>query len=118
MSQRRGGNSRRAAGALSVIWGVTLSAQGSVLFTRLQGRSPDDNERRAVHLLGIRHLLQGSLQLAAPDRFANLHTTIDAIHAATMIIDAITHPRRRRVAALSATTALVSAWNLRRSLRR
>lgn len=104
------GRSLRLLGAAEVVWGAALLGGGQGLFRRLQGRAPDDVERLALDALGGRHVAQGLLEVAVPHRFARLHTGVDAIHAASMVLVAVLQPHRRRAAAASGTLALLAGW--------
>lgn len=102
--------SLRMLGAAEVVWGGTVLGGGPGLFRRVQGRAPDDIERLALGALGGRHVAQGLVEVAVPDRFARLYAGVDAIHAASMLLVAVRQPERRRAAAVSAALALLAGW--------
>ena len=108
--------SLRPLGMAEVVWGAVLLGGGQGLFGRLQGRSPDETERIALGALGARHVAQGLLEVAVPDRLARLYTGVDAIHAASMLLIALLQPDRRRAATASGALAALAglrAWRCR-----
>ncbi|KRE63724.1 hypothetical protein [Nostocoides sp. Soil756] len=99
----------RAAGALGVAWGVALLARPEPLWRAVTGSGPDEIDVLAARALGVRQLVQGAAQAAAPTHLRGLFVTVDLLHAATMLPLAVRPGRRRRAAALSTAVALASA---------
>lgn len=99
----------RCVGLVSVAWGVTLLARGETLVSRLQGRGATPVERGAVVVLGSRHVLEGLLLVAVPEKVRPWWATVDAVHALSMAALAAVDPARRRPAAMSGTAAALLA---------
>jgi len=112
MNGRRSGGVRslRPLGAAEIVWGATLLVGRRQLFSRLEGRAPDEPERVALGTLAARHLVQGALEVIVPHRFARLYAATEAIHASTMLLVAVFQPERRRVAVISGALAAASGW--------
>jgi len=99
----------RTAGALGVAWGALLLERGETTWGRVAGRPPTSADLVGVRVLGLRHLVQGAAQVAAPQRLRRLFVAVDVVHALTMLALAGADERRRRPAVLSAVVALASA---------
>ncbi|MBT9257511.1 hypothetical protein KMZ32_17225 [Phycicoccus sp. MAQZ13P-2] len=99
----------RLAGAAGTAWGGVLLARGDDVWRRLEGRSPDPVEELAIRALGVRHLVQGAVQVLAPRATRRVAVGVDAVHAATMLGLALASPSRRTVATTTGAVALVGA---------
>ncbi|PKW27773.1 hypothetical protein [Phycicoccus duodecadis] len=98
-----------AAGALGVAWGVALLARPEPLWRAVTGSGPHETDVLAARALGVRHLVQGAAQVAAPTHLRAVYVTVDLLHAATMLPLALRPGRRRRAGALTTAVALASA---------
>jgi len=98
-----------------MVWGGTLLVAGSEIFRRLEGRLPDRTEQLGIGVLGARYLVQGGLETFAPHRLARLHTGIELVHAASMLLIAVRQPARRRIAVVSGSQAALAGWRAWRS---
>jgi hypothetical protein len=74
---------------------------------RLMGTAPDRRARAAIRILGARHLLQAALTARGGRTAHRIGGTVDAAHAATMIVLAALDEKRRSTAAVNAAIALV-----------
>ncbi len=99
----------RAVGAGGLAWGVVLLARGDEVWHAVEGRAPDDVERLAMQVLGVRHQVQGLAQLVAPGASSATVVAVDVLHAASMAGLAVASPRHRRAALLTGGVALASA---------
>lgn len=107
MSARRT-RSARAAGLGNLGWGGFLLLTGDLLWQDLTGRTPSAAERRAVRVVGVRHLAQGLAQVAAPGALPRLWRFVDLSHAGSMVPAVALDTGRRRPAAVSAAVSLGS----------
>ncbi|SDK43276.1 hypothetical protein [Arthrobacter sp. ok362] len=76
---------------------------------RLLGEAPDGRARAVIRVLGARHLLQAVLTARAGRTAHRVGGSVDAVHAASMIVLAALDGRHRRSAAANAALALVFA---------
>lgn len=107
----------RLTGYANALWGAVLIRRGPDLWSAVAARPPDDVERAAIRVLGVRHLSQGAFEAALPGRLPRTMIAIDLLHAASMVALARTSSARRRPALVSAAVATSSAvllWLARR----
>jgi hypothetical protein len=91
-----------ALAAVRLAWGAALlSAPGRVV--GVLGGAATADSRRIERILGVRHLLQGTVELLAWPRWRRIGVTVDALHAASGVALAAADARWRRPAALDAT---------------
>jgi hypothetical protein len=76
---------------------------------RLLGEAPDGSVRLVIRILGARHLLQALLTARAGRTAHCVGGTVDAVHAASMLMLAALDGRHRRSASVNAALALVFA---------
>jgi hypothetical protein len=103
----------RIVGAVDCAWGLALALRGRAIWAALAGQQPNDVERGATRLLAARHLIQGSAQLALPEKGSHLWPLVSALHSASMVVLALRRSPTRRPAALSAVyagTAAAITW--------
>ena len=74
------------------------------------GGSPDRRSRRVARILGARHAIQGSLELASWPRWSRAGIVVDGLHAITAAGLGALDPDRRRVALTD--TAIASTFAL------
>jgi len=97
----------RALPVARLIWGGLLAgAPGTVLAT-LTGRPASTAQSRVLRVLGTRHLLQGSFELARP-RPATLRAgaAVDLLHAGTCAGAVAFLPAWRRIALVDGAGAV------------
>lgn len=99
----------RVAGALGVAWGSALLAGPEPLWRAVTGSGPHETDLLAARALGVRHVVQGLAQVAAPAHLRGLYVTVDLLHAATMLPLALRPGRRRRAGVLTTAVALAGA---------
>ncbi len=99
----------RLVGSAGVAWGALLLSRGDQVWRAVEGRSPDDLEEGALRVLGVRHLVQGLGQVAAPRATAPLAVAVDVVHAASMAALAAASPSRRRAALVTGGVSLAGA---------
>jgi hypothetical protein len=99
----------RASGVAAAVWGAALLAVGGRVWTVVAGRPPAEVDKRALRVLGARHLVQGVAQASAPALGQRFFAGVDAAHAASMVWLAVVDDRRRRPAVVSGVAALVAA---------
>lgn len=99
----------RTSGVLAALWGSALLMAGSDIWYVVDGRRPSPGDEAAVRFLGARHLTQGLVQAAMPNRFQGLYVAVDLTHAASMFLLAAVSERHRRPAVISGATALTAA---------
>jgi hypothetical protein len=100
-------------GALEVVRGV----QGTILLVapdavlrRVAGGRADAPVRRVTRVLGARNLAEALvLRSHGTRRWLLAASTVDAVHATSMVALALADPRRRRVALASALVASLMA---------
>ena len=90
-------------------WGALLVAVPGRVVVALGGADTVVS-RRVERTLGVRHLLQGTVELAAWPRWRRLGVAVDLLHASTGVALAVADRRWRRPAALDAsiTTAFAA----------
>ncbi|MEO7446799.1 MAG: hypothetical protein ABI336_00890 [Humibacillus sp.] len=98
----------RLIGLAGAAWGGVLLVWGDDLWRAVERRDPGDAERLVTRVLGVRHLVQGLAQVAAPSALRG-PVVVDALHAASMLPLALVDPGYRRPALLSGGLALLSA---------
>jgi hypothetical protein len=76
---------------------------------RLLGEAPDGRARAVVRILGARHLVQAALTAHAGRTGRRLGGSVDAVHAASMLVLAALDGSHRRSAAANAALALAFA---------
>lgn len=92
-------------GVVRLMWATALLAIPGRLM-RLFGVVPDPAALRVARILGVRHMLQGSLELLrAGQGLGRVGPAIDGAHALTMGSLAALDRRRRRVAGLDGAIA-------------
>jgi hypothetical protein len=75
----------------------------------LVGTAPDARARKAIRVLGARHLLQALVTARGGRTLHHLGGGVDTLHALTMVGLAAFDPERRRAATLNAAIALAFA---------
>lgn len=111
--------STSSAGAARVaarVWGAATAAAGAVTLLRARtvaglvsgnGPTPDT---AVVRILGGRQLLQGTAVLIRPTTLVVIGgLSVDVLHAASMVVAAVSWPGYRRPALVSAVVAGTSA---------
>jgi len=112
----KGSSSSGVSGVAVHVFGGARCAYGLVgvvtperVMLRVRPGPPDPLSRQVARVLAVRHVLQGALTArhprAGPLRFG---ATVDAIHGISMMIVALSQPRRRRVAL--ADTVIAVGW--------
>jgi hypothetical protein len=76
---------------------------------RLLGEAPEGRVRAVIRILGARHLVQALLTARAGRTAHRVGGTVDAVHAATMVVLAALDDRHRRSASVNAALAVVFA---------
>lgn len=106
-----------AAGRL--LWGAALIAAPQRAFRAASGSPSTRGTTAIVRLLGLREVAHASISIAATvPRVLAAGSTVDGIHALSMVVVATTSDRYRRPALLSAalaTAATATGLMLRRS---
>lgn len=98
----------RAVSAALAVWGLAQTAAPQVLLSAVGAARPVP-PLAIVRVLGVRMFLQHAVVLAAPERPVVLASAaVDTLHGASMLAAAVTWPRYRRAALLSAATAFAS----------
>ncbi len=99
----------RGVGLAGVVWGGVLLARGDSVWRAVEHRSPTAAAEVAIRALGIRHVVQGVLQVLAPARTRRPAVVVDVAHALSMLGLGIADPGPRRAAALTGGVALAGA---------
>jgi hypothetical protein len=76
---------------------------------RLLGSTPDRRARTVIRILGARHVIQAVLTARAGRTAHHLGGSVDAAHAASMVLLAVVDRRYRTPATANALLALVFA---------
>jgi hypothetical protein len=97
-------------------YGVALVMAPSALIHLATGRSPGRRTRRVAQVLGARHLVQATVSAFAPmPAVLAAGAAVDALHAGSMIMLAISDRDARRVALTDALAETVFAAAGRRA---
>ncbi len=99
---------------VALVWGVGVLLGGDRLWVVLSTRPPSKAERATIRLLGIRYILEGTVQLALGDRAERAVVAVDSLHGASMLVLAIADAQRRRPALFSATVSAARVSSLLR----
>jgi hypothetical protein len=75
----------------------------------LVGTTPDARARKAIRILGARHLLQAAVTARGGRTVHHFGGGVDTLHALTMVGLAAFDPERRRAATVNAAIALAFA---------
>jgi hypothetical protein len=96
--------------AARLAWGVMLAGAPGTVLEAVTGRPATTPRTRVLRVLGTRHLLQGSLDLARPTPGAlRSGVAVDLLHAATCAGAVAFSPGWRRIAALDGAGAVAFA---------
>ncbi len=101
-------------------WGGLLAGAPGLVLGTVTGGPATRSQTRVLRVLGVRHLLQGSLDLARPTpAVLRSGAAVDLLHAVTCAGAVAFWPEWRRVAALDGTGAVgFAAGGFLRSRRR
>lgn len=92
------------------MWGGLLAGAPGVVLVTLDRRPALRSQVVLLRVLGVRHLLQGGLDLARPTRTAlRCGAAVDLLHAATCVAAVAFLPRWRRPALVDGTGAVTFA---------
>lgn len=120
MSETDSASAARWFAAGRLLWGTALLAAPGRILRTASGSPATHYTTEIVRVLGLREAAQASATLAAPTSFIlAAGTTVDGIHALSMMVLATKFTRYRRPALLSAalaTAASATALNLYRNL--
>jgi hypothetical protein len=90
-----------------MMWGGLLAGAPGLVLGTVTGRPPVRSQKRLLRVLGTRHLLQGSLDLARPTpALLRAGAVVDLLHAATCAGAVAFLPAWGRVALLDGTGAI------------
>lgn len=88
-------------------WGGLLVGAPGLVLGAVTGEQPTGPQRQVLRVLGVSHLLQGTLDLARPTRTVlRSGAAVDLLHAATCAGAVAFRPELRRVALLDGTGAV------------
>lgn len=88
-------------------WGGLLAGVPGLVLATVTSDPPTRSRTRVLRVLGTRHLLQGSLDLARPTRTVlRAGAAVDLLHAVTCVGAVAFLPEWRRVAVLDGTGAI------------
>ncbi len=86
--------------------GAALTAFPDRIASAAQGHPASVFARRFTRVVGVRHLTQAALTLAAPELLTpSRGAVIDGLHGATTMLLAATSPRHRRAAVINTVVA-------------
>lgn len=110
----------RVVQAGRLVWGGLLAGAPGAVLTTLNGRPPLRSQLLLLRVLGVRHLLQGGLELARPTRTVLRYgAAVDLLHATTCVGAVVFLPDWRRPALVDGTGAVsFAATALARARRR
>ena len=91
------------------VYGMCELLAPDFLTGRLLGTTPDSKARTVIRILGARHLIQAVLTARAGHTAHRIGGSVDAVHAASMVLLAALDVRYRTPAAANAVLALVFA---------
>lgn len=95
--------------AVRALYGAVELVEPALVGRAVLGHEPDDVVQGTARVLGARHLVQATVTGLTGGALHRAGGVVDLLHAATMVLVAVTDAKRRRPAVFSASVALTFA---------